>query len=85
MDELFEFPCAFPIKIMGKNDPALRETVAEIVRRFDPEFKDASIEERHSSTGRYIGLTCTLTATSRAQLDALYEALSHHPLVSVVL
>ena len=57
----------------------------EIVRRHAPGFDGAQMEMRASSGGKYVSLTCTITATSKAQLDALYRELSGHPLVKVVL
>ena len=82
---LLEFPCQFPIKIMGHANEALAQAVSEIVTRHAPEFDSASIEMRVSSGGKYIGLTCTVIATSKPQLDALYMELTAHPLVKVVL
>lgn len=82
---LLEFPCAFPIKIMGPADAALAQTVLEIVLRHAPDFVAATMAMRASSGGKYLGLTCTINATSQAQLDALYRELSTHPMVKVVL
>lgn len=84
-ETLLEFPCAFPLKIMGLSSDALAQTVLEIVRRHAPDFDGATMEMRASSGGKYISLTCTINATSKAQLDALYRELSGHPLVKVVL
>lgn len=84
-DTLLEFPCAFPLKIMGHADDALAPAVLEIVRRHAPDFDAATMVTRTSSAGNYLSLTCTINATSRAQLDALYRELSGHPLVKVVL
>ena len=84
-ETLLEFPCAFPLKIMGLSSDALAQTVLEIVRRHAPGFDGAQMEMRASSGGKYVSLTCTITATSKAQLDALYRELSGHPLVKVVL
>lgn len=84
-DSLIEYPCAFPLKIMGKAEDALAQIVLEIVTRHDPGFDGATMEMRASSGGRYVSLTCTVTATSRPQLDALYTELTGHPLVKVVL
>ena len=84
-ESLIEYPCAFPIKVMGQANDNLATTVLEIVCRHDPDFDGASMEMRASSGGKYVSLTCTVTATSRAQLDALYRELSGHPLVKVVL
>jgi len=84
-DSLIEYPSAFPIKVMGKQVPELRETLLAVVMQFDPTFDAATIETRESKGGNYVGLTFTITATSREQLDDLYRALSGHPLVSMVL
>ena len=54
-------------------------------RQFDPTFDAATIELRDSRAGNYLGVTITITATSREQLDDLYRALSSHPMVKVVL
>jgi putative lipoic acid-binding regulatory protein len=82
---LLDFPCDFPLKIMGPAGDALAEAVLGIVRRHAPDFDGARMETRASSGGKYLSLTCTINATSRAQLDALYRELSGHPAVKVVL
>jgi len=84
-ESLIEYPSAFPIKIMGRAKPNLAQVILEIVTRHDPGFDGARMEMRASSGGNYVSLTCTITATSRPQLDALYRELSGHPLVKVVL
>jgi len=84
-ETLLEFPCAFPLKIMGKAQDSLADTVLEIVTRHDPEFVAATMEMRASSGGKYVSLTCTVTATSKPMLDALYMELTGHPLVKIVL
>lgn len=82
---LIEYPSLFPIKVMGANDPAFEQAVVEIALQFDPGYDRGTLELRPSSGGRYLGLTLSITATSREQLDDLYRALSGHPLVKVVL
>lgn len=82
---LLEFPCDFPLKIMGNNHPEMASTIASVVIIHAPDFDEASIELRESSKGNYLSLTCTVRATSQAQLDDLYRALSSHPMVKVVL
>ncbi len=82
---LIEYPSDFPIKVMGKQDPTLAQALSEIVISFDPGFDPSTVEIRMSSAGNYVGLTFTVKATSREQLDQLYVALHSHPLVSVVL
>ncbi len=84
-DTLLEFPCAFPLKIMGQANDALAQTVLDIVLRHAPDFDGATMEMRASSGGKYVSLTCTINATSKPQLDTLYRELSGHPLVKVVL
>ena len=84
-ESLIEYPSAFPIKVMGANVPGFQPAIVEIARRFDPAFDPASVEVRPSRAGKYLGLTIIVTATSREQLDKLYQALSSHELVKVVL
>ncbi|MBK6632331.1 MAG: DUF493 domain-containing protein [Betaproteobacteria bacterium] len=82
---LLEFPCDFPIKIMGKREDGFAQAVLESVLRHAPDFDAAAIEMRPSAKGNYLSLTCTIRAVSREQLDALYRELSAHPLVKIVL
>ncbi|MEO5844995.1 MAG: DUF493 family protein [Caldimonas sp.] len=82
---LIEYPSRFPIKVMGANVDGFVHAVTEIARRFDPSFDAATIELRPSSGAKYLGVTITVNATSRAQLDELYRTLSTHPMVKVVL
>ncbi len=84
-DSLIKYPCEFPIKVMGKQNPELAQVLTAIVLEFDPAFDAATVEMRPSKGGNYIGLTFNVNATSREQLDGLYRALHGHPLVSVVL
>lgn len=82
---LIEYPCAFPIKVMGARVEGFVEAIVAVARRFDPGFDAASVETRPSSGGKYLGITVTVTATSREQLDELYRTLSGHPMVKLVL
>lgn len=115
---LIEYPCQFPVKVMGRVDglppkPIIdrkRDTVSPpaaegsvtagsrehyrqvftqevlmIVKRHAPDFEEASVEVRISKKNTYLSLTCTIRATSRAQLDALYRELCEHPMVVMVL
>ena len=84
-DTLLEFPCEFPLKIMGKADNSLAQVVLDIVTLHAPDFDGASMEMRASSGGNYLSLTCTVIARSKPQLDALYTDLSGHPMIKVVL
>ena len=82
---LIEYPSLFPIKVMGARAEGFVEAVKAVARQFDPGFDDSRVELRESSAGNYLGITITVTATSREQLDELYRTLSTHPMVKVVL
>lgn len=82
---LIEYPSAFPIKVMGAHVEGFVEAIVMVARQFDPGFDPATVEQRPSKGGNYLGLTITITATSREQLDELYRTLSTHPMVKVVL
>jgi uncharacterized protein len=82
---LIEFPSDFPIKIMGVRHDDFAQSVLDIVVLHAPDFDPAAMEMRASKGGKYLSLTCTVRATSKAQLDALYMALTQHPDVKVVL
>jgi putative lipoic acid-binding regulatory protein len=84
-ESLIKYPCEFPIKVMGKQVPDLAQTLTAVVLEFDPDFDPATVEMRPSKAGNYMGLTFTVHATSRAQLDNLYKALHAHHMVSVIL
>lgn len=82
---LIEYPSAFPIKVMGAHVEGFVEAIVMVARQFDPGFDASTVEQRPSKGGNYLGLTITVTATSREQLDELYRTLSTHPMVKVVL
>ena len=82
---LIEFPSAFPIKVLGLNEAGFVEAMVAIARGFDPAFDAEAVTLRPSRSDRYLGVTLTVTATSREQLDALYRELSAHEMVKVVL
>ncbi|MBN8503746.1 MAG: DUF493 family protein [Burkholderiales bacterium] len=84
-DSLIEYPSRFPIKVMGAHVEGFVEAIARVALQFDPGFDASTIEQRPSKAGNYLGLTITITATSREQLDELYRTLSTHPMVKVVL
>lgn len=84
-DSLIEYPCDFPLKIFGQQQPGFAQAVLEVVSRHDPGFAAASMEMRASRNARYVSLTCTIRATSREQLDAIYRELCDHPMVVMVL
>ena len=79
------FPCDFPIKVMGRKEPRFAQAITEIVLRHAPDFQADTIEMRPSRQGKYLSVTCVVRATSREQLDALYQELCDHPGVVMVL
>jgi putative lipoic acid-binding regulatory protein len=82
---LLEFPCAFPVKIMGESKEGFADAMLEIVLRHAPDFVAANVEMKASSGGKYISLTCTIIAVSQTQLDDLYREISGHTMVSMAL
>lgn len=84
-DSLIEYPSRFPIKVMGANVDGFVDEIVRVTLAHDPGFDAETLATRVSAAGNYLGITVTITATSRAQLDAIYQALSTHPMVKVVL
>ncbi len=84
-ESLITYPSLFPIKVMGAKVDGLVHALTLIALHFDPTFDATTIELRESKGGKYLGVTLTVTATSREQLDELYRTLSTHPMVKVVL
>jgi uncharacterized protein len=82
---LIEYPCHFPIKVMGAQVDGFEAAVAYVARQFDPSFDESTIERRPSKGGKYLGLTISVYVTSREQLDELYRTLTSHPMVKIVL
>ena len=84
-DTLFQFPCDFPLKVMGRRTDDFRSLVLGIVQKHVGAIDPANIEERPSKDGNYLSLTCTFRAKSREQLDALYRELTACEKVLIVL
>jgi uncharacterized protein len=84
-ESLIVYPCAFPIKVMGAKVDGFVHAITAVAHEFDPTFDAKTLELRESKGGNYLGITVTVTATSRAQLDELYRTLSTHPMVKMVL
>lgn len=81
----FEFPCDVPVKVFGRNREDFRAAVLEIVRRFFPASGPDNLSERPSRQDRYLSITVTVWVEERAQIDALYTALTEHDAVLMVL
>lgn len=84
-DTLFRFPCDFPLKVMGRRSDDFRSIVLGIVQKHAGPVAPTNIEERPSKDGNYLSLTCTFSAQSREQLDALYRELTSCEKVLIVL
>jgi putative lipoic acid-binding regulatory protein len=84
-ETLIEFPCYFPIKVMGEVHDEFTSTVIEIIKQKNGKFDPSTIEMKGSSEGRYISLTCFVYVTSKPELDDIYRSLSSHPMIKVVL
>lgn len=84
-DTLFNFPCDFPLKVMGRHTDDFRSIALGIVQKHVGFVDAAKIEERPSKDGSYLGLTFNFTAHSREQLDALYLELTSCEKVLIVL
>lgn len=84
-ESLIEYPSEFPIKVMGATHDDFAATIIEVVLAHDPTFHAGKMEVRPSGKGNYTGLTVTVRAVSRTQLDDLYRALSGHPMVKIVM
>jgi hypothetical protein len=84
-DELFQFPCEFPIKVLGRDSESFRSLTLAIVERHAGPLAAESITERLSRKGRFLALTYTIRAESRAQLDRIYQELTDSGVVLVSL
>ncbi len=80
-----QYPCDFPIKVLGNTQAGFAQAVLDIIQRHAPDFDGASMEMKTSKRGRYLSVTCVIRATSRDQLDDLYRELCDHPMVVMVL
>lgn len=84
-ETLIEFPCDFPIKVMGETRADFTQTIVEVIQCHVSKFDASKIEMRASTGGKYISITCFVYVTSKPQLDDIYRALTAHPFVKVVL
>jgi uncharacterized protein len=84
-ESLIEYPCDFPIKVLGRTQAGFAQAVLGIVQAHAPDFDGATMQMKTSRQGKYLSITCIVRATSRAQLDDLYRALCDHPMVVMVL
>lgn len=84
-ESALQFPCRFPIKAMGMSSIELDLHVVEIIRRHVDDIHEGAVTSRPSKGGKYTAVTVTITATSKQQLDAIYQDLTDSPLVLMAL
>ena len=84
-ESLIEFPCNFPIKIIGEAHQDFRKIIASLIKEHIHDFIDKTIESKNSKEGKFVSFTCTIYVTSKQQLDLIYKDLSAHPMTKFVL
>jgi len=80
-ESLIDFPCDFPVKVMGAAIPEFHSRIADIAAKHDPDYNSEDNKIQHSKTGKYVSLTLNIHATDKPQLDALYQDLTSCELV----
>jgi len=84
-ETLLSFPCSFPIKAMGLNSNEFEIAVLSIIKKHSPDIKESAIKTRESKGGKYLSITVTINAQTKAQIDQIYIELSSHELVTMAL
>lgn len=84
-ETLVEFPCTFPLKIMGAKHDEFAATILSVIQTHAPDTKAEDIVIRPSSKGNYLGATAQVFVNNKEQLDNIYRSLTSHPMVKVVL
>ncbi len=84
-DDIFKFPCEYPIKVFGLNQPDLEKSVCSIIENYVGKLHENQISIKNSSKGKYVSITVRIIATSRKQLDSINTDLQKSPLVSYLL
>jgi putative lipoic acid-binding regulatory protein len=77
-DKLLDFPCDFPIKMMGRDQPEFRETAVALIEQHAGELQDDAIRTTLSRKGNFLSITITIRAKSQQQLDDIYRDLTEH-------
>ena len=77
-ESAIEFPCEFPIKMMGRNVPEFRITARALVENHTGAVDDKAVQESLSRNERFVSITVTITATSQQQLDNIYQDVTNH-------
>lgn len=77
-ESAIEFPCAFPIKLMGRNEPGFGATARALVEKHAGSVDDDAVRTSLSRNERFVSVTVTITATSQQQLDDIYQDVTDH-------
>ena len=80
-ESLIEFPCEFPVKVMGPALPEFHKAIEKIASKHDSQFDKSQTTENVSKTGKYVSLTLNIHAKDKPQLDAIYKDLTENELV----
>lgn len=84
-ETLLEFPCNFPIKVIGDNTGLFAEEILKITQKHFPDFVEKNLKSKLSKDGKFISLSITVFATNKETLDALYLELTSHANIRMVL
>lgn len=84
-ETLLEFPCRFPIKMMGRDGDSFRRVAIELVEAYAGRIPEDAISTSSSRKGNFLSITVTINAESQEQLDSIYRALSDHDEILVAL
>ena len=82
---LIEFPCDFPVKIMGKNTPTFLEEINKIILKHFPSIEQEKITHKMSKENNFLAITVTVFAENQEMLDAFYRDITQHPEIKMVL
>lgn len=77
-ETVLEFPCDFPIKMMGRDTPEFHSTARKIIEKHTGPLDDSAIQSNLSSKGRFVSITVTVNARSQQQLDDIYREVTAH-------
>lgn len=84
-ETLLQFPCDFPIKVMGRAEPGFDTMILELVRKHFPDLQESAMTSRPSKGGKWVSVTLVLRAQSKSQIDAVYLDLTAHEKVVMAL
>ncbi len=84
-DTLLEFPCSFPIKMMGRAVDGFNDTAVALIERHVGKVAADAVQTSESRNGNFVSVTVTIEAHSQEQLDRIYNDLTSHEEILVAL